>query len=141
MRLLTAIRIRQLRAPRLVAAIFAIGWLGIAIAPCHAMPDLQQPATSHQGSMPAGDCGHCPSALSGHDNGCAMAAAPDCQSAGPLLLEHRDSAFPQPAIGSPLALPAFDAFIPDSGPMPDGRAHRLPVSRISIQQLYCTYLI
>ena len=140
MRLLTAMRFRQLRVARLVAAIFAIGWLGFAVAPCQAMPDHQHPGISHHGSVLAGDCGHCPSAPPGHDNGCAMAATPDCQSAGRQLLERRDIELPQPVVGPPLALPVFDAFVPDAGSMPDARAHRLPAPHVSIQQLYCTYL-
>lgn len=140
MRLLTAIRFHQLRAPRLVAVMFAIGWLGFAVAPCQAMPHQQHPGTSHHGSMPAGDCGHCPSAPSGLDNGCAMVAAPDCVSEGLALLERRDTEIPQPAAAPPPAFPSIDAFIPDGRPLRDTRARRLLVSHVSIQQRYCTYL-
>ena len=140
MRLLTAIRIRQLRAPRLVAAIFAIGWLGLAVAPCQAMPDHQISGTSHHGSIPADDCGHCPSAPTSVSIGCAMAAAPDCQSTGPVLLDGRDFGLAQPAAGPPLAFQVFDAFVSDGRPLRDVRVVRLPASHASIQQRYCTYL-
>ena len=140
MHFLTAIRLRHLRAPRLVAAIMALGWLGFAVAPCQAMPHQQPQGTSHHGSMPGGDCGHCSSEPAGLDNACAMVAAPDCQSVGQAILDPRDNEIPQPAVGPPPAIPGSDAYIPDVGPLQDIRAHRLPVPRASIQQRYCTYL-
>lgn len=140
MRFLTAIRLRQLRAPRLVAALFAIGWLGFAVAPCQAMPHQQHQGTSHHGSMPSDGCGHCPNAPSDLDGGCATVAAPECLSIGPAILEPRDTQIPQPATGPPPAFPGIDAFISDSVPLSDDRTHRLPVSRVSLQQRYCTYL-
>jgi hypothetical protein len=132
MRLLTAIRFHQLRAPRLVAVMFAIGWLGFAVAPCQASP-------LHE-SMPADNCGHCPTAPSDLDNGCAMVAAPECQSQSLAILEPRDTEIPQPAAGPPPAFTSFDAAIPDGGSLRDTRARSLLVSHVSIQQRYCTYL-
>jgi hypothetical protein len=130
MRFLTAIRRRQLRAPHLVAAIFAIGWLGFAVAPCQAMPQHE--------SMP--NCGDCPSAPSGLDSGCAMVASADCQSAGLAIHDTRHTEFPQSAAAPPPAFPGVDAFLLDGGPSRDSRVHRLPVSHVSLQQRYCTYL-
>jgi len=132
MRLLTAMRRHQHRTPRLVAAIFAIGWLGFAVAPCQASP-------LHE-SMPADDCGHCPTAPSSLDHGCATVAAPDCLSEGLALFERRDGEIPQPPAGLPPAFPSIDAFIPDGGSLRDTRARCLLVSHVSIQQRYCTYL-
>ncbi len=132
MRLLTIIRLRQLRAPRLVAAIFAIGWLGFAVAPCQASPQHE--------SMPADDCGHCPSVPSDLSSDCATVAAPDCLSEGLALLELRNTEFPQPAAGPPPAFARVDAFIPDGKPLRDARARCLLVPHVSIQQRYCTYL-
>ena len=139
MQLLTARRISRHWVSRLLAAIFAIGWLGIAVAPCQAMPQLQHQG-SHHGSMPAGDCGRCPSAAAGIDGGCATAAAPECALAGPGLFGYRSADLPQLAAGPPPAIPVFDVIFPDARPGWDLRAHRLPVSRVSIQQRYCTYL-
>jgi hypothetical protein len=140
MRLLTALRIRQLRAPHLVAAIFAISWLGMAVAPCQAMPHPQHQGTSDHGSMPVAGCGHCPSTPSHLDSGCAMVSAPACSSMGMAIPGPRDTQIPQPAAGPPSAFPVFDAFIPDVRPVRDIHARHLPVPRVSIQQRYCTYL-
>ncbi len=140
MRLLTTIRLRQLRASRLVAAVFAIAWFGLAAAPCQASPDLEHSGTSHHGSMPADDCGHCPAAASDLDEGCATVAAPDCLSQGPALLERRDVEIPQPPAGPPPGFFSIAAFVPDGGLVQDARARRLLVSHVSVQQRYCTYL-
>lgn len=140
MRLLTALRIRQLRAPHLVAAIFAIGWLGMAVAPCQAMPHQQHQGTSHHGSMPADGCGHCPNTPSHLDSGCAMVSAPECMSMGMAISGPRDIQIPQPAAGPPPAFPVFDAFLPDARPVRDIHTRHLPVPRVSIQQRFCTYL-
>jgi len=132
MRSLAAIRHWQYRASRLVAAVLAIGWLGFALAPCQASP--------LPGSMPADDCGHCLNVPSDLDNGCAMVAASDCLSEGLALLEHRDTE-PKPPAGPPPAFPSFDRFVADRGPLRDTRARDLRVSRVSIQQRYCSYQI
>lgn len=132
MRLLAFIRRYQNRAARLIAAVFAIGWLGFATAPCQASP-------LHE-SMPADDCGDCLTMPADLDNGCAMVAASDCLSEGLALLEHRDTDFPQPAAALPSVFPRSDASIADRGPLRDTRARRLLVSHVSIQQRYCTYL-
>lgn len=139
MRLLAATRFNRLRAHRLVAVMFAIGWLGFAVTPCQAMPH-QQLGSSDHGSMPAGGCGGCPDAPAGLDNGCGLVAAPECLSMGLAILESRGSGIPQPAAGPPPALPGFDAFVPDGGSLRDVRVHRLPVSRVSLQKRYCSYL-
>lgn len=129
---LTAIRHRQHRVSRLVAALFAIGWLGFAVAPCQASP-LDE-------SMPADDCGHCPIAPSDLDNSCTSVAAPECMTEGLTLLERRDIESPQSSAAPPSAFPNIDAFIPDRGLLRDTRARRLLLSHVSIQQRYCTYL-
>jgi len=139
MRLFTTSRFQQLRASRLVVAIFALGLLGFSVAPCHAMPQHQHPGTSHHASMPAGDCGHCTDAPSGLAHGCATAAAPDCASVGPALLE-RQGAELQPAAAPPPAFPDIEPFPSDEGPVRDIRARDLPFPRASIQQRYCSYL-
>ena len=139
MRMFTTSRIGQFRASRLVVAVFALGLLGFSVAPCHAMPEQQHPGTSHHGSMPAGDCGHCPHAPSGLDHGCANVAAPDCASVGPALIERQGDQL-QPAAAPPPAILDFDAFPSDDGLVRDVRVHDLPVSNVPLQQRYCTYL-
>ena len=139
MQLLTARRISRHWVSRLLAAIIAIGWLGIAVAPCQAMPQPQHQGSHHE-SMPAGDCGHCPSVPSGVDGACATATAPGCAMAGPVLYGYCAADLPQLAAGPPPAIPVFDVIFPDARPKWDLRAHRLPVSRVSIQQRYCTDL-
>jgi hypothetical protein len=132
MGLLANLRRHQIRASRLVATLAAVAWFGFAVAPCQASP-------LHE-SMPAGDCGHCPTAPSDLDNGCATVAAPDCPTEGLALVERRDTEIPQPPAGPPPAFTSFDAAIPDGGSLRDTRARRLFVSHVSIQQRYCTYL-
>lgn len=132
MRLLAAIRHGQYRASRLIAAVFAIGWLGFAVVPCQASP--------LHGSMPADDCGNCLTVPSDLDNDCATVAASDCLSEGLALLEHRDTDLPQPAAGPPSSFRRSLASIAYRGPLRDIRARRLLVSHVSIQQRYCTYL-
>jgi hypothetical protein len=136
--MLTNSRIRQLQVSRLMIAIFAIGLLGFSVAPCQAMPDQQQ-GTSQHGSMPGGDCGHCPDARSGLVLGCATAVAPDCISTGPALPE-RQGVELQPAAAPPPAILELDPFPPDGGIVRDVRARDLPVSRVPLQKRYCSYL-
>lgn len=132
MRLLAVIRRYQNPASRLIAAVFAIGWLGFATAPCQASP-------LHE-SMPADDCGDCLTMPSDLDNGCATVAASDCMTEGLALIESRDTEIPQSPAGPPPSFPGVDSFIPDRGPLRDTRARRLLVSHVSIRQRYCTYL-
>jgi hypothetical protein len=140
MRLLTTMRFKLHRAPGLVAVIFAIGWLGLAVAPCQAMPDMQHSGTSQHCPSPVDGCGHCPAAPSGVDTGCAAAASPGCQPDALAPCERRDIEFPQPLAGPPLAFPVFDELVPAGGLSWDFHDRRSPVSRVSIQQRYCTYL-
>ena len=139
MRVFTCRRFQQLRASRLVVAIFALGLLGFSIAPCHAMSQGQHPGTSHHGSMPAGDCGHCPDVPAGLDHGCAMTAAADCVAVGPAVIE-RHGAELQPVAAPPPAFPDIDPFPPNNGLARDIRVRDLPVARASLQQRYCSYL-
>ncbi len=139
MRMFNSSRFQQLRASRLVVAIFALGLLGFSIAPCHAMPQHQHPGTSHHGSMPAGDCGHCPHAQTGLDDGCATVAAPACASVTPVAFE-RPVAELLPAAAPPPAFNDLEPFACDDGPVRDIRARDLPASHASIQQRYCSYL-
>lgn len=139
MRMFNSSRHQQLRASRLVVAILALGLLGFSVAPCHAMPQHEHPGTSHHGSMPAGDCGHCPHTPIGLDHGCATVAAPDCASAGPALLE-RQGAGLQPAAAPPPAFPDLKPLPFNDGPVRDIRDRDLPASHASIQQRYCSYL-
>ncbi|MGB5132204.1 MAG: hypothetical protein WBO00_06290 [Steroidobacteraceae bacterium] len=140
MRIFTSSRFQQLRASRLVIAILGLGLLGFSIAPCHAMAQHQHPGTSHHGSIPAGDCGHCPDTPSSLDRGCATAAATDCASVGPAVLERQGIEVPQPAAAAPPAFPDINPFPPDDGPVRDMRARDLPAPHVSIQQRYCSYL-
>lgn len=139
MRMFTNSRFQQLRASRLVVAIFAFGLLGFSVAPCHALPQHQHPGTSHHGSMPDGDCGHCPQAPTGLDHACPTVAPPDCASIGQAVLE-RPVAELQAAAAPPPAFPDLEPYACDDGPVRDIRARDLPASHASIQQRYCSYL-
>lgn len=139
MRMFTSSRFQQPRASRLVVAILALGLLGFSVAPCHAMPQHQHPGTSHHGSMPAGDCGHCPHAPAGLDHSCATVAAPDCASAGSAVPDRQGGEL-QPAAAPPPVFPGLEPFPHGGGPVRDIRSRDLPGSRASIQQRYCSYL-
>ena len=139
MRTFTSSRFQQLRASRLVVALFALGLLGFSVAPCHATPQHGHPGTSHHGTMPAGDCGHCPHGPTGLDHACATVAAPDCASLGPAVFE-RLGAESQPAAAPPPAFPDLKPFPYGDEHARDIRARRLPAPHASIQQRYCSYL-
>ena len=157
MRTFTSSRFQQLRASRLVVALFALGLLGFSVAPCHATPQHGHPGTSHHGTMPAGDCGHCPHGPTGLDHACATVAAPDCASLGPAVFERlgaesqpaaapppafleRQGAELQPAAAPPPAFPHIEPFPSDDGPVRAIRARDLPIPHASFQQRYCSYL-
>jgi hypothetical protein len=140
MSLLAAIRRHQIRASRLVAALAAVAWFGFVVVPCQASPDPLLTGSSHDGSMPAGDCGHCPDTNSGPDDACATIAAPDCVSQVQAVVERRPVDDPKPQAAPPLSFLDFDAYPPDIGPPADARFRPTPVSSASVQQRYCTYL-
>jgi len=140
MSLLAAIRRHQIRASRLVAALAAVAWFGIVVVPCQASLDASHVGSSHHGSMPAGDCGHCPDTDSAPDDACATIAAPDCASQVQTVVERRAADDPKPQAAPPPAFPDFDAHPPDIGPPADARFRPTPVSSASVQQRYCTYL-
>jgi len=96
--------------------------------------------SSHHGSMPADDCGHCPDTTSTPDELCTMVAAGDCLSQGRAMVERRLVDDPQPQAAPPPAFLHFDAPTPAIGSPTEPRIRPTPVSRASVQQRYCTYL-
>jgi hypothetical protein len=139
MNLLAALRHYHSRGMRRAAVVFAIGWLGFAVAPCQAM-GIESPSDApHHGSMPADDCGHClPSA--NEASGCASAAAADCLPAVTPLIDVRETDHPKPvAMPAPIA-----AELSGAGPVRalrgSRRAPTLPLPHASVQQRYCTFL-
>jgi hypothetical protein len=136
MGLLADLRRHQIRASRLVAALAAVAWFGIAVAPCQASTDAGHVGSSHHGSMPADKCGHCPDTTSGSDAPCAIAAAGQCLSQGQAIVV--DDPLPQAA--PPPALLDLDPFAPDIGFSTGARIRPAPVARASVQQRFCTYL-
>ena len=140
MSLVAAIRRHQIRASRLIAAFAAVAWIGIAVAPCQASTYASHAPSPHHGSMPAGDCGHCPDTNSGPDDGCATIAAPDCVSQVQAAVEWRAADDPKPQAAPPPSFLDFDPYPPDIGPSSDAPFRPTPVYSASVQQRYCTYL-
>jgi hypothetical protein len=140
MGLLTNLRRRQFRVPRLVSAILAVAWLGLAVAPCHASVDAGHIGSSHHGSMPAGNCDHCPDATSGSDAPCAMVAAGDCLTKGQAIVERSQAGHSQLQAAPPPSFPNFDSLTTGSSFPDHARIRPTPVAHASVQQRYCTYL-
>jgi len=138
MNLLARLRHDQSGAARLAAAAFAVGWLGLAVAPCQAMNATPEQAP-HHGTMPMDDCSHCPPET-GNAPDCADAAPADCLSSAQPAIELRQAEQPKPVAILP-ALPT-DASSLALSPRPprsaDSRAAPLP--HASLQQRYCSYL-
>lgn len=140
MSLLAIIRRHQFRASRLVAALAAVAWFGIAVAPCQASMDAAHAGSSHHGSMPAGDCGHCSDTNSVPDTGCASVAGASCLAQSPALVDRHNAGDQQLQAAPPPAIPDFDIPGADAGPPGNVRFRPIPVSSASLQQRYCTYL-
>ena len=132
MTLLASIRRHQIRASGLIPAVFAMAWLGLMAAPCAASPQ--------HGSMPAKQCGSCPTAVWDTGEICATIAAPTCPAQGPALMGPHDAGSPQLQAGPPPMLLGFDPFVPDGAPASNARFRPTTVSNVSVQQRYCTYL-
>ena len=140
MGLLGMFRRYQSRAPSLVAVLVAVTWLGLAAAPCQAVADMLHADSMHQGTMPAGNCGHCLPATSDPGQDCATVNAPDCLSQGQLMVEHREADKLRPAAMPLSEFADFNAFGPAIGLQANTRIGPAPVSSVSVQQRYCTYL-
>jgi len=140
MSLLANLRRQPLRAPRLVAALIAVAWFGLAATPCQASMHTGHIGSSHHGSMPAGSCGHCPDATSGSDAPCATVIAGDCLTQGQAIMMRSQVDDLQPQAAPPPSFPDFDPVSPGISPSREARIRPTPVARASIQQRYCTYL-
>jgi hypothetical protein len=132
MSLLASIRLHHLRASRLVTAVSAVAWLGFAAAPCQASP--------HHEPVPAEDCGHCPVATTETGTPCTVIDAVDCPSLEPALLDRRDAGDQDPQVALPPAVWQFNAPPAGIGADAAGRVASAPVSHVSLQQRYCSYL-
>lgn len=161
MTLLARIRSRHVPLARALVALFAVGWLALALQPCHAMGQAEpaHPAHGHGGSgaghadhahgssgggkpMPAGGDTPCPHCPSDSPDDCGLGTAIDCEAIG------------VPAVSAQKAgVPAFDTFawhvapllsvvepgnVPLRSGWPGSSGIRPPSA--SLQQRYCTYL-
>lgn len=138
MNLLARLRSHQSRAARLAAAVFAVGWLGFAVAPCQAMNPMPDEAP-HHGSMPMDDCGHCPPETSGVPD-CADASPSDCLSSVQPAIELRQVEQPKPFAILPAAVEACVVPAPAARPLAAARTRATPLPHTSLQQRYCSYL-
>jgi len=132
---------------RALVALFAVGWLGLAVQPCAAM--AQGPghhdagtATHHDGHGGAGhECPHCPPTPA-DDDGCGTGTALNCESAG----------IPGP-MAKPVEQPRFDTWAFMDLPVPTllARSAQRPGTptcapaiwrppSASIQQRFCSFL-
>jgi hypothetical protein len=147
MNLLAKLRSRHQPLARALVALFAVGWLGLALQPCQAMGPGEAGHDSHHDGMghhPAPEhskppCPHCPS--EGPD-ACDTGVALDCETVGVPALPAKQADLPAPDVFAwlvPAAMPAAGFATCDGPPdRPDpGRDHK-PSS--SLQQRYCTYL-
>jgi len=140
MGLLANLRHRQFQASRLVTAILAVAWLGLAVAPCHASVDAGHVGSSHHGSMPAGSCDHCPDTTSSSDAPCAMTASADCLTKGQAIVERSQAGDLQLQAAPAPAFPNFSPLSSGNGFPNNDRIRPTPVAHASVQQRYCTYL-
>jgi hypothetical protein len=138
--LLAKFRRHQLQTPRLVTAILAVAWLGLAVAPCHASVDAGHVDSSHHGSVPSGSCGHCPDTSSGSDAPCTMDAAGDCLTQSQAIVDRGHAGDVQPQAAPPPAFLNFDPPASANGIPTNARIRPTPVAHASVQQRYCTYL-
>jgi hypothetical protein len=138
MNLLARLRHHQSRAARLAAAVFAVGWLGFAVAPCQAMSPMPDEAP-HHGTMPMDDCGHCPPETSNVPD-CADAAPADCLSSAQPAIELRQAEQPKPAAILPAVVDTCAVPAPAARPPDAPRTRAAPLPHASLQQRYCSYL-
>jgi len=147
MNLLAKLRSRHQPLARALVALFAVGWLGLALQPCQAMGLGDTGHGSHHDGMGHHSapehsnppCPHCPS--DGPD-ACDTGVALDCETVGVPALPAKQFDVPAPDVFAwlvPVALPVAGFAVCDAPPdRPDpGRDHK-PSS--SLQQRYCTYL-
>jgi hypothetical protein len=147
MNLLAKLRSRHQPLARALVALFAVGWLGLALQPCEAMDLGEAGHGSHHGGMGHHSapeqsdppCPHCPS---GGPDACDTGVALDCETVGVPALPAKQVDLPAPDTFAwlvPAAMPpvasAGCAAPPD---WPDPGRERAPSS--SLQQRYCTYL-
>jgi hypothetical protein len=138
MNLLARLRHHQSRAARLAAAVFAVGWLGFAVAPCQAMNATPEQAP-HHGTMPMDDCGHCPPET-GNVPDCADAAPADCLSSAQPAIELRQVEQPKPVAILPTVDDVCAMPAPATRPPAAPPRRAAPLPRASLQQRYCSYL-
>lgn len=151
MNLLAKLRSRHQPLARAVVALFAIGWLGLALQPCEAMDAGQAGDGSHHEGHHDGmehhstpensdpPCPHCPS--DGPD-ACDTGVALDCETVGVPALPAKQVDLPAPDMFAwlvPAAMP-MAGFAVGEAPQdrPDPGRDKTP--SISLQQRYCTYL-
>ncbi|HEU0224556.1 MAG TPA: hypothetical protein VFR29_03910 [Steroidobacteraceae bacterium] len=138
MSLLAALRHCQSRAARMAAAVFAVGWLGFAVAPCQAMNPMPDEAP-HHGTIPMDDCGHCPPATDTAPD-CADAEPVDCFAAAQPAIELRQAGPPKPVAVLPAIMDTCAVPAPAARPPAAPRTHAAPLPHASLQQRYCSYL-
>jgi len=96
--------------------------------------------SSHHGSMPADNCGHCPDTTSSSDEPCAIVAAGDCLTQGQAIVERSQVDDSQSQVAPPPAFQNFDSLASGISFPTDARIRPTPVAHASVQQRYCTYL-
>ena len=144
MKLLAKLRSRHLPLARALVALFAIGWLGLALQPCQAMGTDENGHAGHQdgmehSSMPAGCDTPSPYCPSDRPDVCEAKVALDCETIGVPSTKADASTLDAKYWHAPATYTMPDIAFPQSTPdWPDPSRHRAPSS--SFQQRYCTYL-
>jgi hypothetical protein len=147
MNLLAKMRSRHQPLARALVALFAVGWLGLALQPCEAMDLGDAGHGSHHDGMGHDStpehsdppCPHCPS---GGADACDTGVALDCETVGVPALPAKQVDVPPPDAFAwlvPVAVPVAGFALCDAPPeRPDPGRDHVPSS--SLQQRYCTYL-
>ena len=155
MAVLHSLRRWQARIARVATGLFALTWLGLALAPCHAALDDRAPPTPatapaahgcHDAATPlsvdpaAGQaCPHCPGGHAGSTD-CSRGAGVGCGAASAPVLEQRDLTLGKLVLMIPSAWVVLDLGVDFTGPAVPADPTAAPPPCVSLQERYCTHL-
>jgi hypothetical protein len=139
---LAGLRRWKLPLARALTALFAFGWLALALQPCQASAHGAPAAPAGQGTHhPMGDAGHpCPHCPPSSSDDCGAGSALDCRAVG-VAVPPQDIAPPAIAVLQPAVFEFVEAACAERAvtPVPpDPGRTRPPAS--SLQQRYCSFL-
>lgn len=155
MAVLHSLRRWQARIARVAVSLFALTWLGLALAPCHAAPNDTAPPGSlaapaahgcHDAATPppvdpaAGQaCPHCPGGHPGTAK-CGHGTGLGCSASSAPMLEQRDLTLGKLVLMIPSAWVVLDLGVDFTGPSTPADPTAAPPPCVSLQERYCTHL-